>query len=791
MRKVKSAVPPLPKKDRALNTKDLESSNTSNDTVLRTNLEWALEYATKGWHIFPVHYVLKDGSCSCKDGLECDRLGKHPATKNGVLDATTEPEQIKRWWAMRPHYNIGLATGHAGLQVVDIDIDGDKIGAESLANRIEQYGDLPETLSQRTGSGGTHYFFHSDTPYTNSQDKIGKHIDSRGKGGYVILPPSNHKSGGHYEWISPDAAIAELPAWIGALLTADRPTKKARKGKIDATEDSEQKFAEDDLKGKSLSKQDVVKLLAVIPADDRDTWWKVGAAIKNEWGDDGFDIWDEWSRTDAAKYKAQDQQRQWRSFKEDQITLGTIVHFAKENGWRGFDKEAADVPEIKENWIFVVGIKRFIELNTMQELDQEQFSCQFAPLFKRGRASEHTLRNEAFPRVDGVTYWPDKNQIVEEEGLSKLNLWRPSGVTAEPGDVTMFLDHIAYLFPDEKEQEIVLDYMAFQVQKPGQKVHWALLVQGEQGNGKSYIGYVMKCVLGNHNVRNVNSHSLHEDFTGWQKNTQFVIVEEMMAKGRLELMNKLKPMITEPWCSIREMYKPAYEQPNRFNFLFLTNHDDAISIDKTDRRYCVLRSLAPPHPKGIKGYYVPLFNWTKDSAPALLAFLQSRDLRDFVPQAHAPMTDAKQDLIAESMPPLDSWIRGQVEAEAWPFNVDLISPGELAGCLFEFNLRANPKEVGRALNRLGYKFLGARRLSSEPDRSGKPKPIPVYAIRNIPTYEAMTPDQLRCVWSSQTGLEQPGSAAEPTHEEVVMSHRRQSVVNQTRKLNVVKETKPM
>jgi hypothetical protein len=64
-------------------------------------------------------------------------------------------------------------------------------------------------------------------------------------------------------------------------------------------------------------------------------------------------------------------------------------------------------------------------------------------------------------------------------------------------------------------------------------------------------------------------------------------VEEMMAKARQEIMNKLKPMITEPWCTIREMYRPAYEQPNRFNFLFFSNHNNALLLDNSDRRYCI------------------------------------------------------------------------------------------------------------------------------------------------------------------------------------------------------------
>jgi hypothetical protein len=160
----------------------------------------------------------------------------------------------------------------------------------------------------------------------------------------------------------------------------------------------------------------------------------------------------------------------------------------------------------------------------MQELDQEQFSAKYAHLFRRKKAAEMVLSNENFCKLDAVTYWPDRPRIVEEDRLKKLNLWQPSGVQPMPGDVTPFVDHLKYLFPEQTKQDLILDYLAFQVQRPGQKVHWALLIQGVPGNGKSYFAELMKHVLGPHNVRCVNSDTRHEPFTGWQKATQFVVV---------------------------------------------------------------------------------------------------------------------------------------------------------------------------------------------------------------------------------------------------------------------------
>jgi hypothetical protein len=341
-------------------------------------------------------------------------------------------------------------------------------------------------------------------------------------------------------------------------------------------------------------------------------------------------------------------------------------------------------------------------------------------------------------KVPGVTYWPEREIWVEEFGVRKLNYWRPSGVTPAPGAVDPFLDHIRYMFPNEAEAKILLQYLAHQVQHPGEKVHWAALLQGDQGNGKSYFATVMRTVLGPHNVRMVSNEELHETYTGWKRNTQLVVVEEMMAKGRLELMNKLKADITESWCTIREMYRPPYEQPNRFNFLMFTNHSDALILDKTDRRYCVLKSNAKPHPSGNTGYYAPLFEWTRRNGPALLDYLKKVDLSDFAAKAHAPMTEGKRAMIGNSMLALDRELFDSVEAMEPPFDIDLVRVSDLPEVLRKRNLNVNSKQIDEAFGRLGYLNLGQPSTGEGRSR--------IWAVRNAGEYAEFTPIQAYRAW---------------------------------------------
>lgn len=372
-----------------------------------------------------------------------------------------------------------------------------------------------------------------------------------------------------------------------------------------------------------------------------------------------------------------------------------------------FAKEllSADLPQ---DWIFVVGVKRFYNTRTLLELDKEQFADRYCHE-EKGNPALRALKNPAFPKVDLPIYTPAAPTLIERAGVRYFNTWRANPVHPAPGDVSTFLEHVAYILPQPEERAILLDWMAYMVQCPGEKVLWSILLQGVEGTGKSYFGAVMRMMLGAHNVSSPTNEQLHEPYTAWQKSCQLVIIEEVMARGRLELMNKLKPMITQETTTIREMFKPAYEQPNVFNLLLLTNHKDAIILDKTDRRYCVLFSPAVARPHE---YYEALWGWTIRSAPYLLAYFQTRDISAFRPKAHAPMTGGKGELITMSLPPLQAWMMETIEGEAWPFMGDLVSTSHLSECLPKSLWGSSLQAVGKALKAAGAVELGQVSLSS-------------------------------------------------------------------------------
>lgn len=155
----------------------------------------ALAYARKGVPMVPLYEIRADGGCACgRSG--CDRPGKHPRLPRGVHDASTDLGRVARWWRWWPNANVGAATGHL-FDVWDIDLPADS-ARDLLADYL---GDLAASWpSTRTGSGGTHVFVEP-TGHGN-RAKFMSGCDWRGRGGYVVLPPSGHASGHLYEWLA-------------------------------------------------------------------------------------------------------------------------------------------------------------------------------------------------------------------------------------------------------------------------------------------------------------------------------------------------------------------------------------------------------------------------------------------------------------------------------------------------------------------------------------------------------------------------------------------------------------
>lgn len=184
----------------------------------------ALKYAAAGWSIFPCHWPVSvngQARCSCRKP-DCQAVGKHPRTRNGHKDATTDVMRVSAYWARYPLANIGLVTGGTNGVTV-LDIDPRHGGDESLAALEKLHGPLPTTSRNRTGGGGEHIYFYYVPGVSCSSGELAPGIDVKGDGGYVLAPPSQHASGSVYATIAA-GELAAAPPWL-----VDKLVKKARR----------------------------------------------------------------------------------------------------------------------------------------------------------------------------------------------------------------------------------------------------------------------------------------------------------------------------------------------------------------------------------------------------------------------------------------------------------------------------------------------------------------------------------------------------------------------------------
>jgi hypothetical protein len=196
----------------------------------------ALFYATKlSWPVFPLHGA-RNGVCTC-GRPDCGNVGKHPRTKRGFLDATTDPAQIDRWWKAQPDSNIGVPTG-AASGFVAVDEDPRNGGTEGLAALLEELGlELPPTPISLTGGDGRHILLKRPDVGDHASirtTKLATGVDFKADGGYIVAPPSVHGSGRSYKWKEEakagEVALAEMPQALLARVVAP-PHKASRPAK--------------------------------------------------------------------------------------------------------------------------------------------------------------------------------------------------------------------------------------------------------------------------------------------------------------------------------------------------------------------------------------------------------------------------------------------------------------------------------------------------------------------------------------------------------------------------------
>lgn len=334
-------------------------------------------------------------------------------------------------------------------------------------------------------------------------------------------------------------------------------------------------------------------------------------------------------------------------------------------------------PKWLEGYVYIEADEIFYHTDNRTELSHKAFDARHNRYMMtqkdrlEGRSSpEHTASQAALNLWEIETvyrrmYMPHEDQFFTYNGQRFVNFYSEIGVpdvperlsAAEKHAIKIVQAHLRHLFPYEKDRKLLLDWLAYIVQTK-RRISWMPLIQGAQGDGKTFFAEMLKMILGWDNVHIVPGEAFEERYNHFMEGALLVFVEEVRLHGnnRYEALNRMKPWITNRTIGIRAMHRGSYEIVNTASLMASTNHKDALPVGENDTRYFpifsrwqtkkAIDSFRRLHPD----YYVDLYG-ALDHPGALLKWLLEHEIsEDFSAEARAPESTARDEMIQLSEP---------------------------------------------------------------------------------------------------------------------------------------------
>lgn len=346
------------------------------------------------------------------------------------------------------------------------------------------------------------------------------------------------------------------------------------------------------------------------------------------------------------------------------------------------------------------------------------------------------------PTVYNRMYMPGLPDLYEYKGLQYINSYSDANIPELPdrpspvqvAAIKIFLGHFEHLIKNARDRALCLDWIAYVVQNPGSRINWAILLQGAEGDGKSFFRDMLEQVMGG-NVNGINGTALEEKYNSWAEGAILCFVEDVRLHGnnRFDAVNKLKPMITNTMVSIRRMNTNSYEVVNTMNYMATSNLKDAVPVTDEDSRFFPIftRYQTPEALEEFKlanpNYYRQLYGLTSDPefAGAIRWYLlQHRFSAEFDPKARAPKSSYKREMVLLNRSEEQNTLRDTLEESTLDDYSELLLDSTKLADQFMGGDALPPK--GKALNRLlsqhGFTLLGRFKIGGEKRQYWSMKP---------------------------------------------------------------------
>lgn len=330
-----------------------------------------------------------------------------------------------------------------------------------------------------------------------------------------------------------------------------------------------------------------------------------------------------------------------------------------------------------------------------------------------------------FPKVKSTMFRPEypPAHIIDD----KVNVYVKPEIETYPGDISRFTDFLERLLPDPNDRAILIAYCASVVQNPGHKMQWAPVIQGTEGNGKTMLAECVAYCVGEQYVHMPSASQMGEKYNGYVENMLLVIIEEVAMRGKMEMLDVMKPLITNRRIEIRRMATDKYMIDNRANFFMCTNHKDAIIKTMNDRRYSILytgqQSVEDLVRDGMDGMYFPdMYRWLNEEGGFQMVghWLQNYQIPAHLDPAgschRAPTTSATAEAIAISRSPIEYEILEAAQSGRLGFKGGWINMDAFDELVKMRNVKMTSHgRIDQILDRLGYRLWGRSEKPLMPD----------------------------------------------------------------------------
>ena len=408
--------------------------------------------------------------------------------------------------------------------------------------------------------------------------------------------------------------------------------------------------------------------LTVLDPDMRmNEWVQVGMALYHQYqgSGEGFALWDRWS-AEGQKYQAAEMRTRWRSFRVDgvdinPVTAATILHFTKQADL--LKKERSSEPAgtdtllshflnryvLIEQGNLVCDLKKppHCAVSKLEEFRNVTANIRHSvPAPTKSNPDKEKLHpvhaawliDKARKTAQGVQYDPEKPFFFQDGDHPDLwwvnECYLPFFKKNGQGDLTVFYDHMAYLFPVERERDWFISWIAFNLQKPHLRCKVTPLhVSVAHGTGRGWIVELMGRLLGDWNCTKTKMEALAGEgiegaYQDYMDKSLFCAIEEVReGRQRYAVSDKIRDKIESRSLSINVKYGGKSTKRVFTNFFLMTNHPDALVLTEEDRRINV---FAGPQKVKDRQYYMRLYQWLEtEGVDALYQHLVQRDLTAF------------------------------------------------------------------------------------------------------------------------------------------------------------------